>query len=525
MLLSLIMPVVKDLWNLQSHHISLMVFALYFGMLVGSLLFGWLSDRFGRRKMLIVTNTGVCAAILLQSFAINVWMLIVCLLLNGFFAGGSLPLVYSYYTEFLPVKGRGFFLTCLACSWSVGELLVSGFAWAFIDRVGFRWVIRYSVWPCIVVYMILPFALTSPRFLLKRERRVKSLAVLQKLAKINCADQHSVRQLVHDEYQQHRASLGTSGGDSSEGTLSNEDSPSSAALCPEEKFDSRIMQSTETPHSSPEEETPLKDDAHVNQTYSASLPSDKEATTFLPTGVDGNNHDDSKLFQLQQSAANDDGMSADNGIVCGSSTSHDQFRYGRIMGLFLNGYWKTTFTLWALWFLASVSLYCIQVFLPEFIDKKGITIDKYPLIFLSSLGNIPGVIAAALVIDFIGRKLSLLIFCVGCAITMIPFGFFSNFWLMLTFLVLAKFFMYGAWGILDAIVPETYPTANRSVGNACANAMARIAGMVTPFLLEDALLKFDSIWPALGMASGVIFVTGIVAMNPWLPETKGKKIE
>ena len=85
----------------------------FLGMLIGASLFGRLADRFGRRRVLLVTV--ICDAIfgLLSVFAPNLAVLFLFRFLTGIAVGGTLPVDYAMMAEFLPARNRGRWLVML----------------------------------------------------------------------------------------------------------------------------------------------------------------------------------------------------------------------------------------------------------------------------------------------------------------------------------------------------------------------------------------------------------------------------
>lgn len=81
--------------------------AFFFGMLLGAAGFGRLADRYGRRRVLIITVA--CDAVfgVLSVFAPNFAILLVLRFLTGAAVGGTLPVDYAMMAEFLPAKIGG----------------------------------------------------------------------------------------------------------------------------------------------------------------------------------------------------------------------------------------------------------------------------------------------------------------------------------------------------------------------------------------------------------------------------------
>lgn len=50
--------------------------------------------------------------------------------------GGSIPIVFSYYSEFLSQEKRGEHLSWLCMFWMIGGIYASAMAWAIIPHYG-----------------------------------------------------------------------------------------------------------------------------------------------------------------------------------------------------------------------------------------------------------------------------------------------------------------------------------------------------------------------------------------------------
>ncbi|KTG02237.1 hypothetical protein cypCar_00027093 [Cyprinus carpio] len=87
---------------------------VYVGMMIGAVLWGSLADKLGRRQCL------------LYALAIN------CIF--SFLIGGSVPIVYTYFAEFLQMDKRGEHLSWLCLFWMLGGLYYGLGAW-FPDQI------------------------------------------------------------------------------------------------------------------------------------------------------------------------------------------------------------------------------------------------------------------------------------------------------------------------------------------------------------------------------------------------------
>jgi MFS family permease len=82
--------------------------ALYVaGACSGALFFGWLTDRFGRKKLFIVTLIVYLAATLLTAFSFSAWWFFLFRFMTGFGIGGEYAAINSAIDELIPSRHRG----------------------------------------------------------------------------------------------------------------------------------------------------------------------------------------------------------------------------------------------------------------------------------------------------------------------------------------------------------------------------------------------------------------------------------
>lgn len=193
---SFILPAAQDdlhLSGLEKGWLAGMIFA---GMLIGGWVWGALADRYGRRPCLMwcLIINGLFG--LLSSLSPNFALILLCRFMSGVGVGGSVPVVFTYFSEFLSRRDRGPYMVAIACCWMVGSLLTAGLAWAIIPRrVAFEmgpetihsWRVFAFVcaWPSLICAMALRFCPESPRWLLSRGRHLEAKQVLVAMYEVN----------------------------------------------------------------------------------------------------------------------------------------------------------------------------------------------------------------------------------------------------------------------------------------------------------------------------------------------------
>ncbi|WP_423141515.1 MFS transporter [Parablastomonas sp. CN1-191] len=100
------LPGMEAEYGLPKHVVALLPFSALTGTVLGSMLWGALADRYGRRSTIMLSavmfvGTSICGA--MPSFS---WNLAMCLLM-GLAAGGMLPVTYALLAEMMPARHRG----------------------------------------------------------------------------------------------------------------------------------------------------------------------------------------------------------------------------------------------------------------------------------------------------------------------------------------------------------------------------------------------------------------------------------
>lgn len=168
--------------NLQidAAQVGIVISALFLGMIPGSLLWGPISDRIGRKATCAWSFAGYGVITLLSSLAPNFETLAAARFLSGFLFSGVFTITFPYFEELLPVKSRGKAAVYLAAGWPIGILAALGVT-VLVGNHGWRWVIVVSalasLWG-IVLHKVVP---ESPYWLARRGRNADAHEVLERL--------------------------------------------------------------------------------------------------------------------------------------------------------------------------------------------------------------------------------------------------------------------------------------------------------------------------------------------------------
>ncbi|XP_060611611.1 synaptic vesicle glycoprotein 2B [Anolis sagrei] len=171
---------------------------VYLGMMVGAVLWGGLADKLGRKQCLTTLLSINATFGFLSSFVQGYGFFLFCRLISGFGIGGSLPIVFAYFSEFLSREKRGEHLSWLCMFWMVGGLYASIMAWSIIPHYGWGFSMgtnyHFHSWrvfvvvcslPCIASLIALKFMPESPRFLLEIGKHDEAWMILKQIHDTN----------------------------------------------------------------------------------------------------------------------------------------------------------------------------------------------------------------------------------------------------------------------------------------------------------------------------------------------------
>jgi MFS family permease len=146
------------------------------GAVAGALIFGYLTDRYGRRKLFLITLGWYVAATLLTATSWSLWSFVVFRFLTGFGIGGEYAAINSTIDELIPARKRGCVDLAINGTYWLGALLGSGASIFLLDprfvNQHFGWRIAFGIGALLAfgVVFVREGLPESPRWLLTHDR-------------------------------------------------------------------------------------------------------------------------------------------------------------------------------------------------------------------------------------------------------------------------------------------------------------------------------------------------------------------
>ncbi|NXJ02873.1 SV2B protein, partial [Psophia crepitans] len=193
-----VLPSAEKDMCLSSSNKGMLGLIVYLGMMVGAVMLGGLADKLGRKKCLIISLAINAAFAFLSSFVQGYGFFLFCRLISGLGIGGSLPIVFAYFSEFLSREKRGEHLSWLCMFWMIGGIFASAMAWSIIPHYGWGFSMgtkyHFHSWrvfvlvcslPCVASLVALKFMPESPRFLLEIGKHDEAWMILKQVHDTN----------------------------------------------------------------------------------------------------------------------------------------------------------------------------------------------------------------------------------------------------------------------------------------------------------------------------------------------------
>ncbi|KAJ2726771.1 hypothetical protein GGI07_000282 [Coemansia sp. Benny D115] len=472
-----ILPRVQQHFAVSNARIGLLSSSMFLGLMCGALIWGPVSDRFGRvvayRWTLAVAALFGGLASLAPSFA----LLCLCLFGLGSGVGGNMPVDGAIFLEFIPREKRHL-LTLLSVFFSFGSALAASAALAILPplscpdgsgadcdvaRENRGWRVLLGVLAAVTVCMVVLrngcFRLhETPRFLLQNRRRADVVVVLRKIVDYN-------------------------GGAS--------------------------------------RPTPLAGEEGSGERDSADSASDSSSWLEWPDAEaaedDDPQHTESVRLKKTWLAACRQSVGAALDV-----RAHTRL----LQPLFARALRRTTITVWMIWAIVAMGFTMFNVFLPKLLESSGnhdsqgetepqgshaIQVRVYRDSLVYAISGIPGsIVGAWLVRTRLGRIYSMALSTFVSGLALVAFAMAAKYGSpALTTVSSSVFGLMSTmmFAVIYAYTPEVFPAAVRGTACGMASALGRVSGIIAP-LVTGLLLEASTTVP-LYVSVGLLWAAAV----------------
>lgn len=177
--ISVVLPMISADFGLTAVEEGLIAASTLAGIFFGGPIFGYLTDRFGRKKIFIFDLVAFVVIGAMQGVVTNTWQLLALRLGLGLAIGAEYAIGQTMLAEFVPSRGRGRRLASLQAAWYGGFLLAVVVAYVLTDLgLDWRWVLATGAIPGLGTLIMRQGLPESPRWLVSKGREKEAHEVV-----------------------------------------------------------------------------------------------------------------------------------------------------------------------------------------------------------------------------------------------------------------------------------------------------------------------------------------------------------
>jgi len=154
------------------------------GAVLGAVFFGWLTDRWGRKKLFFITLTVYLCATAATAFSWNIWSFALFRFLTGAGIGGEYTAINSTIQELVPARVRGWTDLVINGSFWIGAAIGAAATILLLDpdvlgnELGWRAAFLIGALLSIVIFFMRMWIPESPRWLVIHGRAKEAEAIV-----------------------------------------------------------------------------------------------------------------------------------------------------------------------------------------------------------------------------------------------------------------------------------------------------------------------------------------------------------
>lgn len=185
---------------------EIIVSSVLFGAMIGSLGSGYLTDTYGRRKIMLIISLMFITGTLIAALAVNIGMIIFGRIFIGIAIGVGSYTAPLYIAEAAPARWRGGLVSLNQLAITIGIMSSYFINYAFVNtEASWRLMFAIGIIPAVLLGIGMIFLPESPRWLVKENRTEQAKKILQYLRGDNNVDSE-IHEIEHS-LQMHHAKL------------------------------------------------------------------------------------------------------------------------------------------------------------------------------------------------------------------------------------------------------------------------------------------------------------------------------
>ena len=174
-------PLLKAEWGISNIVAGAISSYTTIGTAIGAVLFGLYADRFGKKRIIILTTFLFSFFTLLSGFAPSPIFFIICRVIAGLGFGGVMPNIAALISEYAPRNKRAAIISFIFCGYSVGAMSASFSGQVLLERFGWQPVYWIGGLPLLLLPFVIRIIPESISLLMKQKDKNGLVSVLRKI--------------------------------------------------------------------------------------------------------------------------------------------------------------------------------------------------------------------------------------------------------------------------------------------------------------------------------------------------------
>ncbi|PPI81081.1 MFS transporter [Marinobacter flavimaris] len=187
-----VLPLLMDQWNLNPYVAGLLGSSALFGMMFGAMGFGMLSDKWGRKKVILMCVVLFSLTTVINGFATNAWQFGILRFIAGLGIGGVMPNVVSLMSEYSPARKRSTLVALMFSGYAVGGMMSAGLGIWIVPNFGWEIMFYLAIVPMLLLPLMIKYLPESVAFLMAQKREGEARNILCQVAPFKAINEQDV---------------------------------------------------------------------------------------------------------------------------------------------------------------------------------------------------------------------------------------------------------------------------------------------------------------------------------------------
>lgn len=178
-IMGFVTPPILEEWNISRPAFGFVISAAPFGLVIGGLIAGPASDRFGRKIVLTASVLLFGVLTVIAAGSSSAQELALLRLLAGMGMGAAMPNAATLTSEYVPLRRRSLFITIMFSGFTLGSAAIGFVASALIPHSGWRSVLLVGgITPLVLVPFLVALLPESARYMALRGAPANRIAAM-----------------------------------------------------------------------------------------------------------------------------------------------------------------------------------------------------------------------------------------------------------------------------------------------------------------------------------------------------------